>query len=274
MVAANNFRNLSGIELQQTLLICEQLHHADSDKSFLQHCHRVLDSAFGHVHHSTELYRLNPLELTELENPTVDPKMIDLFTHHITDHPYVEQMFSEEHRHLETIQQETTLTRFKKTTLYNEFYTKVHGQNQLWLAYRDQNELLSCVYLRETEYSNRELVIAQMIHPHIETAWKNWKRTRKLKQELGVLKSAIFQTEEEETVAARMRGAFDLLTARQNDVIELVALGKDNQQIADELKISIFTVKKHLQTIFQTLDVAHRTQLAAKWHQAFSITIF
>ncbi|NNJ71419.1 MAG: hypothetical protein HKP10_09075 [Kiritimatiellales bacterium] len=183
-------------------------------------------------------------------------------------------MLSDEKHHLEAIQQEPTLEAFKQSALYNEFYTKVHGQNLLWMAFRDRNELLSCVYLRETEYSDNELAMLHLIQPHMESAWRNWKRTRSLKQEVDLLKKSIFQSEEEEAKVARIRKMLESLTSRQRDVVELVAAGKDNQQIADELKISVLTVKKHLQTIFQSMDVQHRTELAAKWHQAHSVSLY
>jgi DNA-binding NarL/FixJ family response regulator len=66
----------------------------------------------------------------------------------------------------------------------------------------------------------------------------------------------------------------DALTQRQRDVVELVAEGRDNQQIADEMQISILTVKKHLQTVFRTLNASHRTQLAATWHRAHSVKLY
>ncbi len=182
-------------------------------------------------------------------------------------------MLSNQLRHLEVLQQEMSLKEFRKTALYNEFYDKVQGQNHLWLAYRDDNELLSCVFLRESEFSERELSMASLIHPHLESAWKNWKQMRCLNRELGILKDAVFQTPEEEAAAARIRKMIDALTPRQRDVVESVAAGQDNQQIADELKISILTVKKHLQMAFQSLEVQHRTQLAAQWHQAYSVTL-
>ena len=81
-------------------------------------------------------------------------------------------------------------------------------------------------------------------------------------------------SEESEAVASRMRKLLAGLTPRQRDVVEQVAAGNDNQQIADELKISVLTVKKHLQAVFQSLDVHHRTELAAKWHQAHSVQLY
>ncbi|WP_246046699.1 response regulator transcription factor [Pontiella desulfatans] len=70
--------------------------------------------------------------------------------------------------------------------------------------------------------------MAHLIQPHLEQAWKHWKQTRSLKLELGVLKDAIFQSEEQEVAAALLRRTIDSLPPRQREVVELVAAGMDN----------------------------------------------
>jgi len=50
------------------------------------------------------------------------------------------------------------------------------------------------------------------------------------------------------------------LTPQQFRVLELVALGKLNKQIADALSIQERTVKAHLQAIFEKLGARNRTQ--------------
>lgn len=57
------------------------------------------------------------------------------------------------------------------------------------------------------------------------------------------------------------------LTARQCEVIELVAKGAPNKVISAELEISAGTVKQHLSNIFSTLKVRNRTQAALAWIQ-------
>jgi two-component system, NarL family, response regulator LiaR len=54
------------------------------------------------------------------------------------------------------------------------------------------------------------------------------------------------------------------LSARQQAVLNLVAEGKTNRQIAGELGISTQTVKTHLRAIMAKLMVADRTQAAVK----------
>jgi DNA-binding NarL/FixJ family response regulator len=53
------------------------------------------------------------------------------------------------------------------------------------------------------------------------------------------------------------------LTAREAEVLRLVASGKSNSQIATELVLSEKTVARHLSNIFGKLDVSSRTAAAA-----------
>lgn len=54
-----------------------------------------------------------------------------------------------------------------------------------------------------------------------------------------------------------------VLTARQAEILRLVALGRSNRAIADELAISARTVERHLSTIFNLLDVDSRAAAVA-----------
>lgn len=56
--------------------------------------------------------------------------------------------------------------------------------------------------------------------------------------------------------------AHEHLTEREMDVLRLLAQGKSNQDIADELFIGIKTVKFHVTNILAKLDVEDRTQAA------------
>jgi len=54
------------------------------------------------------------------------------------------------------------------------------------------------------------------------------------------------------------------LTNRERQVLELLVRGSSNRRIARALNISEPTVKNHLHSVFQKLDVADRTQAIAK----------
>lgn len=51
------------------------------------------------------------------------------------------------------------------------------------------------------------------------------------------------------------------LTAREQDILRVLLKDKNNQEISDELFISVGTVKTHVHNIFQKVDVTKRSQL-------------
>ncbi len=71
----------------------------------------------------------------------------------------------------------------------------------------------------------------------------------------------------DERAYARERAA--VLSAREREVLELVAQGARNKQIAAALVISEFTVKRHVQNILQKLDLPSRRAAATFYRTAF-----
>lgn len=61
--------------------------------------------------------------------------------------------------------------------------------------------------------------------------------------------------------AATSSGRLDVLTARESEVLELVAQGLSNDDIASTLTISIKTVKTHIGNLLAKLDARDRAQL-------------
>ncbi len=60
--------------------------------------------------------------------------------------------------------------------------------------------------------------------------------------------------------------SLDRLTPREREVLDLVAAGRENREIAGQLTLSVRTVERHLQTIYRKLDLsgsAQRTAAAA-----------
>jgi DNA-binding NarL/FixJ family response regulator len=57
------------------------------------------------------------------------------------------------------------------------------------------------------------------------------------------------------------------LSARELEVLRLVAAGKSNREIASALVVSEHTVARHLQNIFTKLDVSSRTAATAFAYQ-------
>jgi DNA-binding NarL/FixJ family response regulator len=62
--------------------------------------------------------------------------------------------------------------------------------------------------------------------------------------------------------------AFPDLTEREREILALIARGRSNAEIADELTISLKTVRNHASNIFNKLQVADRTQAALRAREA------
>jgi DNA-binding NarL/FixJ family response regulator len=77
-------------------------------------------------------------------------------------------------------------------------------------------------------------------------------------------------------VASRLLGyfatppstSFPELTEREREVLELLASGRNNKAIADELVLSLKTVRNHVSNVFARLQVADRSQAIVKARDA------
>jgi len=63
-------------------------------------------------------------------------------------------------------------------------------------------------------------------------------------------------------------GKLGELSEREHEIMELVARGLDNKEIAGTLYISEGTVRNHISTILTKLNLKNRTQLAILYYQA------
>lgn len=51
------------------------------------------------------------------------------------------------------------------------------------------------------------------------------------------------------------------ISKRELEVLQLIASGKSNQEIADQLFVSVATIKTHTANLFEKLEAKRRTQL-------------
>ena len=84
--------------------------------------------------------------------------------------------------------------------------------------------------------------------------------------------------EEDRREECHQPGGHDLLpaerlTKRQPELLDLVAAGLTNRQVARQLGLSEGTVRRHLENIFTRLGVNSRTAAVA-WHTHRAPTVF
>jgi len=90
-----------------------------------------------------------------------------------------------------------------------------------------------------SDFTDRDRAVLALLRPHLQIACLN---------------------------AERRRHPPPALTKRQREVLQLMAAGYGNAQIARTLVVSDGTVRKHLENIFQRLDVRSRTAAVAHAH--------
>ena len=89
------------------------------------------------------------------------------------------------------------------------------------------------------DFNERDRTVLTLLQPHLADVRTTWQRKR---EPAG-------------------------LTARETEIVRLLAHGLTNREIADQLFIATGTVRRHLENIFEKLDVHTRTAAVA---QAFS----
>jgi DNA-binding NarL/FixJ family response regulator len=67
----------------------------------------------------------------------------------------------------------------------------------------------------------------------------------------------------------RVRDQAAVLSGREREVLALISRGARNREIGEELHISEFTVKRHVQNILNKLEVPSRRSAAAVYRSAF-----
>jgi DNA-binding NarL/FixJ family response regulator len=98
------------------------------------------------------------------------------------------------------------------------------------------------------DFSSRDRAVLELARPHLRRI-----------HEMTQLRRAVGDPEPED---------LNRLTAREAEILELVAAGLTNAAIAERLWISPGTVKKHLENVYAKLGVANRTAAVAWTNRA------
>lgn len=144
--------------------------------------------------------------------------------------------------------------RWHELPLYREYFRPFAIENAVDLglgAGRDWYR--SVVLLRERDdpdFSDRDLAVLESLRPHL--------RAREARAALRqALSNAPLSTDR------RPDDSDPHLTARQREIVALVADGKTNAEIAAVLWVTPGTVKKHLENVYERLGVGSRAAAAA-----------
>jgi DNA-binding NarL/FixJ family response regulator len=129
-----------------------------------------------------------------------------------------------------------------------EYLARQSSEHEILMGYFDRWELLAEVR------SNLE---SQLGATAFDAAWQ---RGEKLSVETLVSRLLTYLGEGSDRIPTEANDQLnDPLTPRELEVLALVGLGRSNRQIAEELVISVNTVKRYVYDICQKLDAQNRT---------------
>ncbi len=204
-------------------------------------------------------------EYTEIHVPTghfrvvVDPEptllssMHDARRAHMHQHPVSRHLLRFGDTEARLISDFLTAREYRRLPLYGDFFARLGVEDQMsalisesgadWVAG------ISVDRDRRT-FSDRDRKALVMLRPHLVTARANAILLS------DAIDGALMGSE-------RHRAAMDSLTDRQLQVLEQIAGGLTNAQIALELDLSPGTVRKHVEHILRRLQLSTRTAAAA-----------
>ncbi|GGA20279.1 helix-turn-helix transcriptional regulator [Psychrobacillus lasiicapitis] len=137
-----------------------------------------------------------------------------------------------------------SLSNFAETNFYKEFFLKHQYIDEIGMYIFNKNNIVGVIGLVRKEgenyFSEQDRNRLRLLIKPIESAFNAY--------EILSLSSPNRKKEEH-------------LTARERELIQLVKQGFSNKEISEILFISINTVKKHLQNLYQKLNVTNRTEL-------------
>jgi DNA-binding CsgD family transcriptional regulator/phage anti-repressor protein len=134
-----------------------------------------------------------------------------------------------------------TLREHRQTPMYAEYLAAYDHDHEMLLCLPDgPGRQLRLIFFRgrtDPVFTDRDRALLILLRPHLHAAHLQLCRRRR-----GIPK----------------------LTDRQWEVLQLVDVGLGNTQIARRLHVTENTVRKHLENVFQRLDVSSRTAAVAR----------
>lgn len=115
----------------------------------------------------------------------------------------------------------------------------IEHELMVWLDAGAPQRTLRLLFSRGpgSDFSERDVAVLTLLRPHLQAAY---------------------------VAAERRRRGLLPLTGRQREILQYVASGYTNHQIARRLDVSDATVRKHLENIFARLAVSSRTAAVAR----------
>ena len=145
--------------------------------------------------------------------------------------------------------------------IQTEYYQKVYLPNRwhfaLQMTFARNHVFCGCVTLYRNKgrenYTREDVRMLDLLKEHM--AYRLY-----MEQHRTVCREESAQAADDRLRISEASGVYGF-TRRENELLESILKGTDNEQIADQYSISINTLKKHLINIYRKAGVKHRSQL-------------
>jgi DNA-binding CsgD family transcriptional regulator len=179
--------------------------------------------------------------VTCTSSPPLEPRdampvaLLPAFFRHMTEHPLI-RLHAAGDLGAYRLSDTTSMRRFRRAPLYGEFFGPAAIGHQLTIGLEATPRRLIGMWFNRArrDFADDDLLMAELLRPRLQAA------------EAAVRRAA--------TRAA--------LTAREREVLDIVATGATNATIAEALVVSPATVKKHLDNIYAKVGVSSRATAA------------
>ncbi len=194
---------------------------------------------------------VGPDGVAALVEPPLDAKWFGLFAELAHENPLYQRWQRTRDGRAYRFSDVTTRAELEATRLYREVYAPLGINHQIVVTLPSEpGRVLALVLHREDEdFSDAERDLLDRARPFLIQIYRN----------------AIAHSERGGSPAV-LNGALEAhgLTAREAEVLRLVALGGSNRDVAARLGVSDRTVQKHLERAYRKLDVDSRSAASAR----------
>jgi DNA-binding CsgD family transcriptional regulator len=203
------------------------------------------------------LNEVGPDSVTALVVPDLDQVWYDRFAEYAHENPLLQRFTRTRDGRAYRFSDVTTRAELESTRLYREVYAHIGVEHQIAFTLpAEPDRVLAVVMHRDDrDFSDAERDFLNRARPFLIQAYRNAVAYSNVnRQSSNVLEAALVG---------------EGLTARQAEVLRLVALGSSNRDVAASLGLSDRTVQKHLERAFRVLGVATRSAASARaWQLA------
>lgn len=188
-------------------------------------------------------------------DPVPPAALFPLFAAYADQNPLIERYRQTQDGRAYRISDLVTQDEFHSRQIYTEVYAHLGVEAQMAICLpSEQGHVFGIALSRSYDYTDDERDLLNEARPFLIQAYRTALEMETLRDAASGLQA--------DTAADDLRAAG--LTHREQEVLQLVATGRSNQETADELGLSVRTVQKHLERAFRKLGVRSRTEAAVR----------